>query len=91
MDKENCDTYVRNDDMTEGDVYVVKSDSWRGGSPWARRPAECSTQFNLGERMIAVNLVEWWCGKSYPDPYLEVYDDCQTNKHKLLVSKDFFL
>ena len=84
-DDENCVNSIRNDDMAEGDVYVVKSDSWLGKSPWNRRPAECAISANFGDRTVAVQLAEWWCEKPYREPFLAVYDACDGQKHNLLV------
>lgn len=76
---------IRNDDMNEGDMYVVKSDGWHGESPWTRRPAECYMSTNFGDRLAAVHLVEWWCEKTEGEPFLAVYDNCNGEKTNLLV------
>ncbi len=81
-----CHSYTRNDDMAEGDIYVIKSDGFHGGSDWTRKPAECSTSFNLGDRLLAVQVVEWWCNEGYEDPFLAIYDDCHGQRSNLLVS-----
>jgi len=93
----DCDTVrpIRNDDMEEGDYYIVKSDSWHGrADPWhgtshlARRPAECALAFNFGDRLASMKVDEWWCHlRDVPDPFLTVYNDCGGQRRKLLVSR----
>ena len=85
-DESNCEVFIRNDDLEEGDMYLIKSDSWQGRSPWARRPAECTININLGDRLLALRLVEWWCDKVFKDPFLAVYDTCLGDRSNLLVS-----
>ena len=84
-DEDSCQISVRNDDLIEGDRYLVKSDSWQGHAPWARRPAECTVNINFGDRLVAINLVEWWCDKLFKDPFLAIYDTCLNDRTNLLV------
>lgn len=87
MDVEgDCARYIRNDNMEEGDIYKVMSDAWEGASSWARKPAECSTNFNFGDRLITVRLVKNWCDQLYSDPFLAVYDNCEGLRVSPLVS-----
>ena len=81
MDKDaQCHGFVHNDDMEEGDAYMVKTDSWEGGAPQQRRPAECAIGFNFGDRYISVRLVQWYCNENFKDPFLVVYDDCPNRR-----------
>jgi len=59
----DCETVrpIHNNDMQEGDYYIVQSDSWHGkADPWhgtshlARRPAECALAFNFGDRLASM-------------------------------------
>ena len=84
-DEENCMRNIRNDDMNEGDLYAVNSDSWHGESPWTRRPAECLISTNFGDRLVAVHIGQWDCEKSQGEPFLAVYDNCNGEKTNLLV------
>ena len=89
-DDESCEISVRNDDLAEGDRYLVKSDSWQGHAPWARRPAECTVTINYGDRLVAMNIVEWWCDKMFKDPFLAVYDSCLSDRSNLLVGTQIY-
>jgi len=92
----DCETVrpVRNYDMEAGDYYVVQSDSWHGRpDPWhgssdlARRPAECALAFNFGDRLASMTVDEWWCRiGDVNDPFLAIYNDCNGQRHRLLVS-----
>lgn len=85
-DEDNCgQMVVTNDDLEEGDSYIVRSDSWQGRSTWSRKPAECTIGINLGDRMVGVNLIEWWCDKVYKEPFLDIYDNCDGTRKNLLV------
>jgi hypothetical protein len=84
---------IRNDDMAEGDHYVVNSDSWlgrpdpwQGRSPLSRRPAECTLAFNLGNRIVSAVIDDWRCQAQFNDLFLAFYDDCDGHRQKLLVS-----
>ena len=83
----SCDRVrpVRNDDMAEGDYYAVKSDSWDGKPHITKRPSECTMTFNLGDRMVSLQVNVWWCLQPYPEPFLEVYSDCEGNRNGFLV------
>ncbi len=92
MDEENDCRSVYNDDLEEGDLYMVKSDSWDGGSSWAeRRPAECSTSFNFGDRLVVIRLAKRWCDEEFNDPFMAVYDNCHGTREKLVVSFDLYM
>lgn len=82
----SCDRVrpVRNDDMAEGDYYAVKSDSWEGKPHITKRPSECTMTFNLGDRMVSLQVNVWWCLQPYPEPFLEVYSDCEGNRNGFL-------
>ena len=87
MDVANdCRLFVDNDDMLEGDMYVVKSDNWEGGAPWERRPAECTANFNLADRLVIVDVANWWCNDMYTEPFFSLYSDCKVDPEHLLVS-----
>ncbi|KAI0217066.1 hypothetical protein LSAT2_031019 [Lamellibrachia satsuma] len=84
-DSEHCSSrLVRNDNMAEGDMYEVMSDSWDGRSRWAQRPAECWTSFNFGDRYISVTIHEWRCRDDFRKPFLTVYDDCDGRRRNVL-------
>jgi len=86
---------IRNDDMQQGDYYIVQSDSWHGrADPWhgtshlARRPAECALAFNFGDRLASLSVEEWWCHlRDVHDPFLAIYDNCAGQRYGLLVSQ----
>ena len=86
MDKEkDCHSILHNDDMAESDFYIVNSDSWRGGSPWATRPSECAVTFNFDNRIVGARHLQWWCKESVEEPFLAFYDDCSGAKSNLMV------
>ena len=89
-DEADCDKYVRSNDMIQGDMYVVSSDPYRGGSEWARRPAECYRNFNLGDRLIGVRITEFWCNEGIKDPFLAIYSNCFGRREGLLVCSSLF-
>ena len=82
-DEEQCGGTSRNDDMEEGDVYYVKSQN--GWNKDARRPAECSQNFNFGDRFISLRIVEWRCDKTFENLFLAVYDNCYGTRSHLKV------
>lgn len=82
---------IRNDDLAEGDLYLIKSDRYQGGSPEKRRPAECSLDLNFGDRYISVRLVEHWCEANYQGPFLIVYDSCNGQRSGKLVDFVHFI
>jgi len=85
---------IHNNDMQEGDYYIVQSDSWHGkADPWhgtshlARRPAECALAFNFGDRLASMTVDEWWCHlRDVHDPFLAIYNNCAGQRYGLLVS-----
>lgn len=76
---------IRNDDMSEDDFYEVRSDSWQGKPNTNRRPSECTMAFNLGDRLVSVEVKEWWCNQADAEPFLALYDDCEGKRSKFLV------
>ena len=96
----DCETVrpIHNNDMQEGDYYIVQSDSWHGkADPWhgtshlARRPAECSLAFNFGDRLVSMSVDEWWCHlRDVHDPFLAIYNNCDGQRYGLLVSVSIF-
>lgn len=86
--RQDCESYVRNDDMGKGDKYVVISDSYGGKTVdrTVQQPAECMTNFNFGDRMVAVHFRVWTCEKNYEGPFLSIYDDCYGIRLNELVS-----
>jgi hypothetical protein len=82
---EDCERIRRpTHDLSEGDVYLVKSDDHGGHAREQRMPAECSVGFNLGDRALAVAVLEWSCDQPYPEPFLAVYADCdKQRRHQL--------
>ena len=86
MDELNdCWMYLRNDNVKDGDMYVIKSDRYHGGHPEARRPAECLTSLYFADRAVTVRLVNWWCDQPYVAPFLAIYDDCHAQMKNLMV------
>jgi len=83
----DCDVIrpIRNDDMSEGDYYVIKSDAFSGRPHVTRRPFECTLAFNLGDRLVAVVVKEWSCTQQFVQPLLAIYDDCEGRRKGLLV------
>ena len=84
-------TIIHNDDMAENDYYLVQSDKWEGKwdgkADWARFPAECSQTFDFGERTASVTIKTWRCRPDLEDPQLSVYQDCGSQKRRLLVCR----
>ena len=81
----DCRIFIDNDDMLQGDMYLVKSDTWDGGAPWERRPAECTSNFNLGDRLIVLDVANWWCKSAFDQPFFAMYSDCTMDDDHLLV------
>ena len=79
-DATDCDQAKRNNDMNQGDMYIVSSDMYGGGSEWARRPAECTRYFNFGDRMIEVHITEFWCSDGVKNPFLAIYSTCSRRR-----------
>ena len=83
---------MRNDDMAQGDYYVINSDSWLGRpDPWqgrsqlARRPAECTLAFNFGDRFVSASVNEWRCTVRLTDLFVAIYDNCYGHRQQLIV------
>ena len=86
-DKCERPTLTINDDMSEGDMYVVISDRWHGESTWSTQlPAECTHGFNFGDRLASINVIDWRCDDALRDPFLAIYDDCDLQRRNPLVS-----
>ena len=81
----DCQLFKGSNDMQEGELYVVKSDKWEGAAPWERRPAECVANFNFGDRLIEIDVSNWWCKGAYKDPFFALYSDCIHDEDHLLV------
>ncbi|ESO12849.1 hypothetical protein HELRODRAFT_188009 [Helobdella robusta] len=77
---------IRNDDMSEGDFYIVKSDRYEGKSNQTKQPSECTLAFNLGDRMMSLKVNVWWCEKPFEEPFLAIYSDCEGRRKGLLTS-----
>lgn len=84
---EDCHIGVRrpNNDMLEGDIFMIKSDNWNGKPSSSRQPAECLIAFNLGNRLLSVNIKDWSCDNGLVEPYLAFYDDCAGERRNLMV------
>jgi len=94
FDRYAMTTWRRATTTSAGDYYIVQSDSWHGKEdPWhgsshlARRPAECALAFNFGDRLASMSVDEWWCHlRDVHDPFLAIYNNCEGQRDKLLVS-----
>ena len=85
---EDCVDRVRrpNNDMSDGDVFLVQSDTGKASNKDQRQPAECSLGFNFGDRLLSVQIQDWWCDQIYTEPFLAIYDDCEGQRRALLVT-----
>ena len=88
-DATDCDQTEGNNDMSQGDMFVVSSDMYEGKAEWQRRPAECTRYFNFGDRMIGVHITRFWCSDGTKDPpFSAIYSTCSRRRDPstLLVS-----
>ena len=72
-----CGKTLFNGDAAEGDEFIIKSNGWAGDvGTGEQSPMECLLVFNFQNRMSVVHINRWWCIEDYPDPSLEIYDNC---------------
>src|SRR6218665_809171 len=85
---EDCHIGVRrpNNDMLEGDIFLIKSDNWNGKPSSSRQPAECLIAFNLGNRLLSVDIRDWSCDdNALAEPLLAFYDNFSGERRNLMV------
>ena len=75
--------------MSEGDMFIVQSDSYGGNSEVQHQsPAECFKNFNLGDRRIGVEVTKFKCTGALEDqPFVAIYSSCDHKREGLLVSE----
>ena len=81
---ENCGGQAKNDDMGEGDVYYIEATSNRAHAD-GRRPAECSQNFDFGDRFIAARVIHWACEFKTDAISMSFYDNCYGQRQNILV------
>ena len=81
----HCPQSIYNYDISNGDYYEVNSYHAQSSNPVSSRryiPAECFIQFYFRQRMIKVDVHNWWCDpeNSPKDIFLAIYDDCSRKR-----------